>query len=279
MVGSIVLCMRRRYRKSRRRRYPHLAVKPKVATPRRLRSSGLLPQNEKADGFGFRPPRLRPGSISFTAFRRLVAAWADRRLSLRPDHRRLASALRSAKRPSLCGPATALAPSFVVRRTGFSLGEGLAYKFRLVSPVKEYSKPISRRWEAARGASGWDSRLARMGLTGRCPVTIKLMSQMIGVMLENGESPVKLLDQNHARQFVRQRHLSQRQDKPGLAPCFLTEAIAATNREEQRCRVHLLALQKLGQLFGGKLFPARIEENQLVPLFILLPQLSLDASQ
>src|SRR5229473_1479192 len=110
MVGSIVLCMRRRYRKSRRRRYPHLAVKPKVATPRRLRSSGLLPQNEKADGFGFRPPRLRPGSISFTAFRRLVAAWADRRLSLRPDHRRLASALRSAKRPSLCGPATALAP-------------------------------------------------------------------------------------------------------------------------------------------------------------------------
>src|SRR5712692_4416724 len=232
MVGSIVLCMRRRYRISRRRRYPHLAVKPKVATPRRLRSSGLLPTDLWADGFGFRPPRLRPGSISFTAFRRPVAAWADHRLSLRPDHRRLASALRSAKRPSLCGPATALAPSFVVRRTGFSLGEGLAYKFRLVSPVKEYSKPVSRSWEAAGGASGLDSRLARMGLTGRCPVTIKLMSQMIRMILENGESSIKLLDQDHARQLVRQRHLPQGQDKPGVAPRFLTEAVAATNREQ-----------------------------------------------
>src|SRR5712692_2514211 len=232
MVGSIVLCMRRRYRKSRRRRYPHLAVKPKVATPRRLRTTGLLPTDLWADGFGFRPPRFRPGSTSFTAFRRLVAASADLRLSLRPGHRRLASALRSAERPSLCGPATALAPSFVVRRTGFSLGEGLAYKFRLVSPVKEYSKPISRPWEAARGASGLDSRLARIGLTGRCPVTLKLMSQMIGVILQNCESSVKLLDQNHARQLVRQRHFPQGQDKPGVAPCFLTEAVAATNRKQ-----------------------------------------------
>ncbi len=57
-----------------------------------------------------------------------------------------------------------------------------------------------------------------MGLTGRCPVTIKLMSQMIGMILQNGESTVKLLHQNHARQFVGQRHLSQGQRKPGLAP-------------------------------------------------------------
>jgi hypothetical protein len=74
------------------------------------------------------------------------------------------------------------------------LGEGLANKFRLVLPVKKYCKPMSRRREAARGALGLGIELASMGLTGRCPFTIKLMSQMIGMILENGESTVKLLD-------------------------------------------------------------------------------------
>src|SRR6266849_4234015 len=213
MVGSIVLCMRRRYRKSRRRRYPHLAVKPKVATPRRLRTTGLLPTNKKADGFGFRPPRLRPGSISFTAFRRLVAASADLGLALRSGHRLLASALRSAERPSLCGPATALAPSFVVRRTGFSLGRASPTNsdlFRLSRYTVSQFRAPGKLPEVHRG---WTRDSREWGLTGRCPVTIKLMSQMIGVILENSESSVKLLDQNHPRQLMRQRHLSQGQDK------------------------------------------------------------------
>jgi hypothetical protein len=74
------------------------------------------------------------------------------------------------------------------------LGEGLAYKFRLVSPVKKYSKPVSRPWEAARGSSRLGIKSLGDGLTGRCPVTIKLMSQMIGMILENGESTIQLLD-------------------------------------------------------------------------------------
>src|ERR1700681_3567569 len=122
---------------------------------------------------------------------------------------------------------------------------------------------------------GWESSLARMGLTGRCPVTRKLMSQMIGMILKNSKSTIELLRQNHARQLVRQRHLSQGEDHPGLAPCFFTEAVTATNREQQRCRVHLFALQKLSQLFGRELFPPRIEEDQPVPLFILLRSLLL----
>ena len=44
----------------------------------------------------------------------------------------------------------------------------------------------------------WESSLVQMGLSGRCPVTIQLMSQMIGMILKNGESAVKLLQQNHA---------------------------------------------------------------------------------
>src|ERR1700680_2580452 len=109
-----------------------------------------------------------------------------------------------------------------------------------------------------------------MGLTGRCPVTIKLMSQMVGMILEDGQSAINLLHQNHARQLVRQRHLSQGQSKASEAACFFTEAVTAANREQQWCRVHLFALKKASQLFGRKLFPPRIEENQLEPLFIFI---------
>jgi len=88
---------------------------------------------------------------------------------------------------------------------------------------------------------------------------------------KNGESAVKLLDQDHARQLVGQRHPPQGQRKTGAPPRFFTKTVAAANREQERCRVHLLALQKLGELFGRKLFSPRIEQNQLVPLFTLLP--------
>src|ERR1700730_16609453 len=37
---------------------------------------------------------------------------------------------------------------------GFFIGESLACKFRLVLPVKEYTKPVSRAWEAATSSSG-----------------------------------------------------------------------------------------------------------------------------
>lgn len=93
---------------------------------------------------------------------------------------------------------------------------------------------------------------------------------MIGVILENGESAVELFHQNHAREFVRQRHLSQGQRKSGPSARLVAETITAANREQKRNRVELLALQKLGQLFGGKLLSPRIEKDQLVPLILLL---------
>src|ERR1700694_5498887 len=144
------------------------------------------------------------------AFRRLVAASGDLHRSLRPDPRRPASAQRPAERPSLCGPATATCLAFAVRRTDFSLGEGLDCKFRLVTPVRNTVSQFRAPGKLPQVHRGWESSLSRMGLTGRCPVTIKLMSQMIGMILENGESTIKLLHQNYTRQLVGQRHLSQR---------------------------------------------------------------------
>ncbi len=52
------------------------------------------------------------------------------------------------------------------------------------------------------------------------------------MVLKNGESAVQLLDQNHAGQFVGERHLSQGQHKTGVATGFFAEAVAATNREQ-----------------------------------------------
>lgn len=73
---------------------------------------------------------------------------------------------------------------------------------------------------------------------------------MVGMMLKNSESSVELLDQNHAGEFVGQCHLSEGQGKSSVTPRFFAEAVAATNGEQQRDRVPLLAFQKLGQFFG-----------------------------
>jgi len=62
--------------------------------------------------------------------------------------------------------------------------------------------PVSRRCEAARGPSRRGIGVCENGADWPLPVTIKLMSQMIGMTLENGESTVELLEQNHARQLV-----------------------------------------------------------------------------
>jgi len=66
-----------------------------------------------------------------------------------------------------------------------------------------------------------------------------------------------------------QSHPTEGKRKSGLAPRFCAEAVAAADAEQERDGVHLLAIEKLGQFFGGKLLAARIKENQLVPVFIL----------
>jgi hypothetical protein len=170
-------------------------------------------------------------SSSLRASRRLVAAEADLRLLLRPVLRRPSSALRPAKRPSLCGPAATPAPSFVIRRTGFSFGEGPRQQIQTCSACQEYNKPVSRRCEASRSASRPGIEPRKDGADWPLSVTIKLMSQVIRMILENGEGAVKLLYQKHARQLMGQRHPSEGQDNPGLAPRLVTESVTATDRK------------------------------------------------
>ena len=54
---------------------------------------------------------------------------------------------------------------------------------------------------------------------------------MIGMMLEDGESAVKLLQQDDAGEFVGEGHLSQRENEGSLAAGFIGEAVAATDCE------------------------------------------------
>src|SRR5208282_5529311 len=112
------------------------------------------------------------GGLFFTAFRRLVAVRADSCLWLRPSPRHQAGVRQLAKHLFLCGPATAPAPSSAIRRTGFSLGEGLAKLFRLISPVMKYSKPARRFREAAGSALGARIKARGKGLSGRCPLPV-----------------------------------------------------------------------------------------------------------
>src|ERR1039457_2584521 len=94
---------------------------------------------------------------NFRAFRRLVAAEAGLHLSLRPGLRRPANVLRPAKRPSLCGLASALAPSFVIRRTGFSFGGGASLTnsdlFRLSGTTLSHSRATVKLPEVHWGRS------------------------------------------------------------------------------------------------------------------------------
>jgi hypothetical protein len=96
------------------------------------------------------------------------------------------------------------------------------------------------------------------------------MSQMIGVIFENGESAVELLEQNDTREFVGQSHLSEGEGKRGVAARIRSEAVGGANGEQERYGVQLLALQERGELFGGKLLAWRIEENELVAFSVLL---------
>src|SRR5258706_14970554 len=95
------------------------------------------------------------------------------------------------------------------------------------------------------------------------------MPQMIGMIFHDRECPIDLLEQHHASKFVRQSHPAQGQNKTGLTPPFFAKPIRAANCEKQRERLYLLALMKRSQFLGRKLFPSRIEQDQLVA--VLLP--------
>jgi hypothetical protein len=99
---------------------------------------------------------------SSKASRRLFETWGGHRLLPYRNLRHPAGELPRAERPSLCEPATILAPLSVIRRMGFSFGKGLACKFQIFSPVKNDSKPIAHFRKAARGSFGREQSGSRM---------------------------------------------------------------------------------------------------------------------
>jgi len=88
------------------------------------------------------------------------------------------------------------------------MGEGLANEFRLFRLSTNTVSQFRARGKLPEVHSKTGIKSVHQRLTGRCPITTKLMSQMIGMFLQNRESTVKLLQQNHTGQFVRERHPS-----------------------------------------------------------------------
>jgi hypothetical protein len=59
-----------------------------------------------------------------------------------------------------------------------------------------------------------------------------------------------LLQQNHARQLMRQSHLAKREDKVGCATGFVAESTGWANAKEQiLSSTVLLVTQQVGKLF------------------------------
>ena len=68
------------------------------------------------------------------------------------------------------------------------------------------------------------SQKYRPGFGGSVP-------QMVRMPLQNSERPVDLLEQNHARQFMGDSHLSKRQGEIGMSSGVLGKAIGGANGE------------------------------------------------
>jgi len=79
---------------------------------------------------------------------------------------------------------------------------------------------------------------------------IKLVTKMIGMSLQDGECPIKLFEQDYARQFMRKRHLTKGEHQSGSLPGLVAEAIRGTDREQQGQRIAILIVsEKLCQFF------------------------------
>ena len=66
------------------------------------------------------------------------------------------------------------------------------------------------------------------------------MPRMIRMTLQNRECPVDLLQQNHASQFMRQRHPAQRDRMLRRVAGRFAESIGRPHREDQRQRIAIL---------------------------------------
>ena len=60
------------------------------------------------------------------------------------------------------------------------------------------------------------------------------MSEVVRMALQNGESTIELLQQNHPGEFVSKCQPAQREQHSGALPGFVTESVCRANCEHQR---------------------------------------------
>jgi hypothetical protein len=67
---------------------------------------------------------------------------------------------------------------------------------------------------------------------------------VVGVALKNGKGAVDLFQQDHSRQLVGERHLSEGEDRGGGGACFIPEAVCWPNGEDERLGIAILMILK-----------------------------------
>ena len=81
---------------------------------------------------------------------------------------------------------------------------------------------------------------------------------------ENCKCPVKLLDENYARQLVRKGHRTKGEQGLRLAPATVMPPVRRPHRKKHRLLPGVAnRAQPPGKLFGGKLAATRIEKHEM----------------
>lgn len=171
------------------------------------------------------------GKQSIRAFRQPGATSADGRHPLL-DPRRQAGEPRSGALPFLYGLAPTPALWSGVRRKGFSSGESLCTRIQGWFACRKLLYAISARGETCRRYIPSAISPARVfGIFGRCLITAQLMSEMIGMIFQDGKRPINLLEQHHPRQFVRKCHPAQGDHRSGLPAGLFSKAVRSADCE------------------------------------------------
>src|ERR1039458_6736458 len=116
---------------------------------------------------------------------------------------------------------------------------------------RRFSAALSAAFKNGPASAGGTSISSALG-----QYSTALMSSMIRMALEDGESPIELLQQHDARQFMRQRHLPEGQNVRRGGSRGVTPAIGRPDGEQQLLGVvRLVILEKVGNLFRSELAP------------------------
>src|SRR5574341_168528 len=92
------------------------------------------------------------------------------------------------------------------------------------------------------------------------------VSPVIGMSLEDCKCPVELFQQNHTGELVGEGHLAEGEDEVGGVPALVGEAVGGTDGEEQLLGAAvLLVAQQFGELLGGELAAALVEQDERGP--------------